>query len=54
MRSATASWLSPAARRQRRRFRPNTMRISIRRIETNRVFRCYALKYADTGLTRFG
>lgn len=49
MRSATASWLRPAARRYRRRFRPKTSRMSIGRMETNRVFCCYVLKCADTG-----
>ena len=43
IRSATASWLMPAASRNRRTFAPNILRISIRRIGSNRVFWRYVL-----------
>ena len=43
IRSATASWLMPAASRIRRTFAPKILRISIRRIGGNRVFWRYVL-----------
>lgn len=43
MRSATASWLKPRVSRNRRAFAPKTLRISIRRIGSNRVFWRYVL-----------
>jgi hypothetical protein len=46
--TANASWLVPLATRYRRKLRPKTLRISIRRMGADGVFYCYALYYATS------